>query len=653
MNKSFKELLTHASRQPTGITFVAFDGSESYFSYAELLNSAMGTLAYLQKMEIKSGDHLVFQIFDHKNFITALWACFLGSIIPVPIFPVQSDQPESQDYVRLQNVVSIIKPAAILVDHLDTGDRQDGLGKLIPFHTMPYNNTNLFLETAREEKTVFIQFSSGSTGTPNGIQLTRKNILINLSAIIETAKLTSSDVFLSWLPYYHDMGIFGFHMVPLMLGINQINLHPFHFIKQPTIWFEKISKHRVTVTGTPNFGTYYCINKINEADLKNIDLSSLRLIFNGGEPISPTIAREFLTRYQKFGLNQSAMYPVYGLAEATLAVSFPKPGEGLLTHHILRHSIKIGSRVEFVDSVESDTIEIVDLGHAVSNCEFRIVDSEKNPMSEKTIGHVQIRGENISSVLNHDTKIAWYDTGDIGFIHNNRLSITGRHKDILIVRGQNYFSNDIEDLVEKLHLNQPGKVAIIGIQNPETLQDQIVVFLAPIRTDLDLCIQSIEKIKRHLNKSLGFPVLEILPLDPSQFKKTTSGKIMRFELIKAYETGKYDEIRKKIKRLLLDSFDPNPEEIQSKTDMTSKNFEWVKQCWSEILAVPVTSINLKSSFIELGGDSIKLLAFLTKIESYLEKRIVPRDLLDMKSAGELVDYLDFQQNNIIQEMRKR
>lgn len=643
MAESIGSLLRNAAMGDKGIIFVALDGSESFLSYRDLLKAANRVLVHLNASGLRARDHLILQIAQSRDFLCALWACFLGGIIPVPATPFDLAQGEGREVLRLKNISHILGHPKAMVS-LGPEDLPANLPisreQIIPFRLAPSDGSCAPVTTDLGED-AFIQFSSGSTGDPKGVVLTQGNILANLSSIIESARLGSNDVFLSWMPYYHDMGLFGFHLVPLALGILQINLQPVHFIKTPRIWLEKISQHRATVTGTPNFGISRTIAHVTPDRLRGVDLSSLRLIFNGAEPISADVVFRFLDQIAPLGLARNTMYPVFGLAEATLAVSFPTPGEPLKVHSLDRDSLTVGSHIVEAGPHSVRSVKVVDLGFPVSGCQVQVRNAEGQAIPEEIVGHIWIKGRNVmrgyfQSSLGTGKQIDdWVDTGDIGFLRERRLSITGRSKDILFVRGQNYYSNDIESIAEELGLNKPGRVAAIGIPDPETMEDRIVVLFDPKAAKRDQWAADIDRLCRHLNYSLGFPVSEILPLPSDAFKKTTSGKLRRFELRQAFDKGDFEEIRRWVKGLCGEKAKAGP----VRDEPPSEEFLWVVSCWSDLLKTPCEVIHARSRFTELGGDSVRMLELLVRVEAKLRQQIQPRDLIKIRDAGELAEYL--------------
>ena len=450
-----------------GISFIKSKGEELYCTYEQIVKKSLLLLGHLQNKGLKPNDHLVFQIEDNYEFIHMFWACLLGGITPVPIAAEEKDEHRR----KLYNVLAILKTGSVI-------GKEASLGKLRLFaehnnydfehlsqrylcleEAFLYRGASGQLYQSKPSETAFIQFSSGSTGMPKGVVLTHSNLITNIDAIIAGAGLSEKDVIVSWMPLTHDMGLIGAHLAVVAANMEQYTMQTKQFVMKPAIWLEKITEHKATVLASPNFGLKYSIMGLERSRTKNFDFSSVRIILNGAEPISAQVCDDFLTKTAPYGMKSSVMFPVYGMAEASLAIAFPRLNEGQMNKIVIdRHSLEVGTKVAYLaDEQDARAACYVDEGYPVKNCEFRLADAEDQVLGEDMLGMIQIRGGNVSEgyygneAANRESRTldGWFKTGDLGFMCKGRLVVIGRLQDMIIVNGQNYFSNDLNVLQVK------------------------------------------------------------------------------------------------------------------------------------------------------------------------------------------------------------
>lgn len=449
---------------------------------------------YLQNNGFKPGDEILFQIDNNWHFIACFWACILGGMIPVPVSVGNNDEHR----LKLIKVWKVLKNPHLIT----TNEFMEKLEKFfikakIKDEIENIKSKTIYIEDivtkgewgkvhkAEVEDIAFIQFSSGSTGNPKGVIITHKNVLVNLTAVIDWTKITPEDRSLNWMPLTHDMGLIGTHIKGMLAGIMQYNMQTQLFIRQPKLWIEKASEHKISLLYSPNFG-YKHFMKFYKEDIKNNwDLSNVRLIFNGAEPISADLCNEFLKNMDVYGLKSNSMYPVYGLAEGTIAVTFPKNGEEYTTVSLNRNNLKVGEQIVENNIEDCNAITFVDVGYPINNCYLQICDENNNSLGENRIGYILIKGGNVTSGYYNDktatkkaiTPDGWLNTGDLGFIHNERLVITGRAKDVIFSAGQNYYSHDIERICENVAGIDLGKVVAVGTFNEKKQSDELIIFV--------------------------------------------------------------------------------------------------------------------------------------------------------------------------------
>src|SRR5688572_19035909 len=370
--ETLAELLTSNRTVRRTVTYLEAENSERVVSYAELYERALGILFHLQKLGAKPGDKLIIYLANNEQFLDAFWAGMLGGIVPVPVALGISDEHKHKllriakklgapsiytDKKTLDRIGSFAGPAGeqttfdSLASRAFFAEQIDDISKAGQVHDV------------KADDTAFIQFSSGSTSEPKGIVLTHRNILTNARGAGEASLWNEEDVNLTWMPLTHDMGLIGMHIM-MFAHRMQLNVMPTElFIRRPLLWMTFAARKGVTVTSSPNFGYRHYLKVLGDRTVGDLDLSKIRLIYNGAEPISVELADEFMARLAPARLRREAMYPVYGLAEATLVVSFPQPPGQLYEYiSVSRHELAVGKQPAPLLREHPDALSIMAVG---------------------------------------------------------------------------------------------------------------------------------------------------------------------------------------------------------------------------------------------------------------------------------------------------
>lgn len=656
MNNTLIDVIKNAGRLHRGIRFLEFDGKMSEISYDKLYDIAKRQLNMLYAVGVKRGDEVILQIPDIYSFICAFWACILGGIIAVPV-PAASSESE---YFRVYRIWYKLHNPHILTTTLYNNKLIDYVKGLNEYE-MAEKISKGFVDCTKLSENAepcepaeiipsdiaYLQFSSGSTTEPKGVRLTHDQIIANLEGISSKGNINENDSGISWLPLSHDMGIVGFHFVPAFLGVEQCLMNPSCFINDPIGYLQIISKFRYTITGIPNFGYGVLLQALEHAPerAQNLDLSSLRLVFNGAEPISVETINRFCKTMQPFGLQENAMYPVYGLAEAVLAVAFPNPGDKY--HYLTLDSDAIGweDEIRIIDEYNTGAIRVMSEGQAVKHCSIRICNRTDKALPDNYVGQILIKGRNVTKgyydrhagdydVLN---KNGWYKTGDMGFIHDSELYVVGRIKDIIFSNGRNFYAYEIEKCVENSYPELIGKLVACGIGDKKSKNDQLVLFfLSDGKPEQD--IRTASDIYNCIYNFFG--------LRPECFVPTTerfttmSGKLQRFKYIQRYQKGLYADACIKQNQLLVTTDDIR-EEVIPQNGTEALLFEICKQ----VLCLDYISVN--DNFAQLGVDSLKVVELFNMIKKQWGDIIAVSDLYSHPSIHSLANYID-SVNNIIQ-----
>ena len=553
------DLLAAVRDQDRHIRFIDGEDDESIVGFAELWQRARAMLGALQTRGMREGDELVIFSKSNESFVVAFWAAILGGIVPVPVAVGISDEHKH----KLFRILRQLGKATLFTE-------QDQLERLLAFardnelddvvaileqrtslisDVVPGESGEVFAATP--DDLAFIQYSSGSTSDPKGVCLTHRNLCTNIRAIVEGTGWNADDVSLSWMPLTHDMGLIGYHLSVLAAGMNHAVMDTNAFVRRPLLWMIKASELRATQLCSPNFGYKHFLKLFERKGLPDADLSCVKLILNGAEPISYSLCEEFLDALAPYGLQRSAMFPVYGLAEATVGVSMPEVGGQYSRIVVHRHSLRVGQPYQVADLDDEDAVSFVKVGTAMRDVEIRIADDADAVLADGKVGNVQLKGGSVTERIYGDpdataglfTTDGWLRTGDVGVVVDGQLVITGRSKDIIIINGQNYYPHDLEEIAAEVEGLDLGKVVVAGTRTHESRTEELLVFTL-FRRDLDTFKILARKVVDRIGEQVGLEVDHVIPV--RKVPKTTSGKIQRAALLNAYLDGEYDEILGKL-----------------------------------------------------------------------------------------------------------
>jgi acyl-CoA synthetase (AMP-forming)/AMP-acid ligase II len=498
------------------------------------------------------------------------------------------------------------------------------------------------LYRAAPEDTAFIQFSSGSTSEPKGVVLTHGNLMANIHGAIEAARFNENDRTLSWMPLTHDMGLIGFHLYMVTARANVHQMPTDLFVRRPLLWMSETSKRGITLLCSPNFGYRHYLKVLGDRAVEGLDLSSVRIIFNGAEPISVALCKEFLDRLAPARLARSTMHPVYGLAEATLAVTMPplaanlQSASGLRSIALDRHRMAVGQRVELVSPDAKDAVELMAVGRAIPHCELRIAGDDDQVLPEGTIGHIHIRGESVTRGYFENpeanaaayTADGWLRTGDLGLIHEGLVYISGRAKEIIFVNGQNYYPHDLESIAQRADGLELGKVVAAGIRPRDAQTDHLVVFVLH-RTDMQAFLPVATQVARLVNEHTGLEVAEVVPV--KRIPKTTSGKIQRHLLEQALLDGEFAAELAELAQLREAARGPS---AATRTEIEDK----LKSICDA--ALEGKRVGIHDNLFEVGASSLKLIEIHEAIDRAWPGKVELTDLFDYPSIAELARHLE-------------
>lgn len=633
------------AQRSSGIHFVAGETDERIVPYAQLHSRALGILHHLQRAGARAATHAVILTDGLAPFVDVFWACMLGRIVAVPLAPGNTDAHKAKFFRVLARLESpTLATERKVFDRLKAYALQHGLVDAVERlarHTVFLDEIADIATPGIEQRptpddVAFIQFSSGSTSEPKGVVLTHRNLVTNIDAIARGMRADGNDTSLSWMPLTHDMGLIGFHLTPLFQGAEQWLLPTALFVRRPGLWLAKVAEHRVSVTCSPNFGYLHYLKTFDRARAGELDLSSVRIIFNGAEPIAADLCREFLSALAPARLAPNVMFPVYGLAEASLAVTFPEPGAPLAVETLSRHALGPGNTVRPVAPDAEDAIELVRLGTPVAGCELRIADADGAAVPEGTVGRILIRGDNVTPGYHDDPALTaavrsadgFLDTGDLGTLRDGELVVTGRVKDILFIGGQNHYPQDIDQVLTQHAGIELGRATAAGLRRPGAMTDDILVFLLHKSDDLEPFARSAREVRRVVSERMGLAVAAVVPV--RQFPKTTSGKVQRFALARDYENGQFAEVLAALARF--ETTLGAPENGAT----TALEHTLLAICRA---AIPDRQVGADDNLLELGTGSLTLAQIYEKVDGAYPGQLDVADFFEYPTVRTMAAFL--------------
>ena len=522
----------------------------SRLSYGDLLDGARQVAGGLARIGIEAGQSVAVMLPTGAEYLYSFLGILIAGGVPVPIYP-PARPSQLEDHVRrhariLDNagVVCLISfEPARHVSRLLTS-QVPGLRRIATVADLRRGEPLENSVACSADTLAFIQYTSGSTGNPKGVVLTHGDLLSSLRSMGEALEARSSDVFVSWLPLYHDMGLIGAWLGALVYGFPLVLMSPLAFLARPQRWLEAIDAHRGTMSGGPNFAYELCLRRIEPADIEGLDLSSWRLAFNGAEPVSAETMRRFAARFAPYGLRAESIAPVYGLAEATLGVAFTPVGRGMRTQKVRRAPMTAEGRALPIDADDDEALEFVSSGVPIPGFEVRVVDESGREQAECVEGRLEFRGPSTTSgyfrnpratgELFHDD---WLDSGDRAYISDGEVYITGRAKDVVIRAGRNIYPYELEQAVADVDGIRRGCVAVFGASDPSSGTERLVVVAETRETQPAARAAQRDRIEALTGEILGMPADDVVVAAPGTVLKTSSGKLRRAALRDLYERG--------------------------------------------------------------------------------------------------------------------
>jgi fatty-acyl-CoA synthase len=548
-------------------------GEKQYtLTFGELYAAGQKCAEELARRGVLAGGRVSLMLPTSREFFISYAGILLAGAVPVPIYPpFRADRIE--EYAERQS--AILNNAGVCL--LLTFRRAEAVAKLLKSRVpslLSVVDASKFLEAAESARPpapgalpadirgnrvrkgsdlALLQYTSGSTGDPKGVMLTHANLLANMRAIAQATQMGPEDVGISWLPLYHDMGLIGAWLTLLMQGMPLVVMSPLLFLTRPERWLQAVSKYKATIAAAPNFAYELCVRKISDKAMEGVDLSSWKAALNGAEPVNPETLNRFAERFAKYGFRREAMMPVYGLAEASLAVTFPPLGRGPLVDRVQRDAFASEGKA-LPATPNENAISFVSSGVALPDHEVMIVDEGGNPVAERTEGNLWFRGPSATSGYYGNAEAteelfpqfsqgaaageyAWVNSGDRAYQVDGEIYVTGRVKDIIIKGGRNLYPHEVEELAGRVEGIRKGCIVAFGLKDLSAGTEKLVIVAETRESDGAKRAAIASAITKEVSGGLGIPPdrVELIPL--GSIPKTSSGKLRRDEAKQMYVAG--------------------------------------------------------------------------------------------------------------------
>lgn len=535
-----------------GFVFQDLKGDEASYDFPDLERETARRAAALQELGLEKGDRLGLIVIEPEDFILTFLAALRVGVVPVPLYPPMSfgnlDAYAARTARVLDNAGAKVLAASARLKNIvwSLVDEVPELQQVVLANELEAEGTADYPEIAPEDL-AFLQYTSGSTSDPKGVMVTHGSLVANAKGImVDGAQLDpdKGDKGVSWLPLYHDMGLIGFVIAPICHGVPVVFIPTLRFIKRPSVWLDTIHRHRGTASFAPNFAYALAARRVRDSDLDRWDLSCVRVLGCGAEPIQPETMRGFHEVFgERCGLSPTAILPAYGMAEATLAMTFKPVDETMRTLLLDAEQLSEHGKVVPVDPADIDAgravAEHVSCGKPFPDHAVAVLDEAGNPMPEGTEGELCFSGPSVTPgyFRNPDAtaqafRDGWLRTGDLGFIWQGETFVTGRIKDLIIVNGRNVHPQAVEWAAADIDGVRKGNVIAFSV--PGETGEQLVVVLETRKEDHEALAK---EVKSTVQRELSLAAADIACLKPGSLPKTSSGKLQRRKARQQYLNG--------------------------------------------------------------------------------------------------------------------
>jgi acyl-CoA synthetase (AMP-forming)/AMP-acid ligase II/acyl carrier protein len=630
-------------------------------TYGQLHAHAMAIAAELQ-IRTRPGDRAWLLFPPGLESIAAFFGCLYAGVVAVPLSPPRTRRLSGS----LQAVFDASEPALVLTSSEHLEQAASLYGELPQLQNLPWLATDGIPDDQRVQwrdpnigrgDLAFLQYTSGSTAAPKGVMLSHENLIHNSSLIREAFGTDEDSTAVFWLPLYHDMGLIGGVIQPIYCGGTCVLLAPAAFLQRPRLWLETISSHRASISGGPDFAYDVCARKIGPEDRDGLDLSCWRLAFTGAEPIRAGTLDRFASAFAECGFRREAFLPVYGLAEATLMVSGGPRGNPPTVVRV--DAANLGEhRICEVDEPQSAVRDLVGSGTCLPGQRVVIVDpNTSRPCREDEVGEIWVRGASVAQgyfrqseatnsifhgfLADADDEEPYLRTGDLGFLRHGQLFVTGRLKDLIIIRGRNYYPEDIELTVEAAHPSfRAGHCVAFSAEIEEQERLVVVQEIEPRNRSVD-SQAAFQAIRQAISAAHEVEAYSIVLAKAGAIPKTTSGKRRRTTCRDLFLEGGLEMHANWTARGR--NGQPHPmisAPAEPVRQPTAKEIEvWLVQRIALRLSVTTSQIQLERPFFELGMGSLDAVEITSDLERWLNRQLIPTAIYNYPNISSLANWL--------------
>ncbi|PAY00812.1 non-ribosomal peptide synthetase [Pseudoalteromonas sp. HM-SA03] len=657
-------LTHHAETQPNQLALVCVERKlTTQWTYQTLLEKVMFVASHFQQYA-KPGDRALILMETGIDYVTSFLACQYCGITAIPSFPPESTKPQ-----HLARTIGIAKDASATLilttarfsETVQALTEQTSGASMLSVDELKEINIPVQRANTAPSDIAFLQYTSGSTATPKGVMVSHENLIANERAISERMETTSNDVMVSWLPLFHDMGLIGGLLQPLFMGFPLVLTSPRYFMERPVRWLQLLSQYKGTISGGPDFSFRLCLERVKEKVLEELDLSHWRVAYSGAEPIRHDTLIDFAERFSACGLNKRAIYPCYGLAEGTLMVTGSHVNQGAYVTAF--DSAKLAAGIaESVPSQDWRNTEHyrhqVGCGIVASEHFLRISDPQTHQqLADGLIGEIWTAGPSIAvgywqneeatrtTFIELDGK-RWLRTGDVGYIFDGQLFISGREKDLIIMNGHNVYPQDIERVIEaELSFVRKGRVSAFPVPSAETGEGiGLAIETTNSYRNTVAAELTAEVVRNFISTQFGHSPELVLLLDQGTLPKTSSGKLQRSACLKLYQRAQlvpYGAFDSEALR--------NLGQVECTVEAWSDFEQAIAKSWQQVLNYPVT--NNRANFFSLGGNSLKAVRLIALVQTQFACQLETTCLFNAPEFGdfcELVKHSKAQNTNRLQ-----
>jgi len=553
---TLQEALSWHSREHPERTYLhwvkSYDDVRS-LTFGELHQGALRVANGLFQHDLEQRDTVALMLPTGHDYFYSFFGALYANAIPVPLYPPMRASAIEEHLKRQAAILNNAK-ARVMITVPEARKLAAVVKGMVPSleHVLTLGEVwakplERWEPGAKSDDIAFLQYTSGSTGNPKGVILSHANLFANIQAAKDVLQADQDDVFVSWLPLYHDMGLIGTCLSSLWYGLHLVIMSPLLFLTRPQYWLWAIDQFGGTLSPSPNFGYELCLKRINDEDMEGLDLSSWRGAFNGAEAVSPDTVTRFTERFSQWGFRAEAMAPVYGLAENSVALALPEKPREPIIDYLDRDRFQKEGKAEPVSPDDEFALRFVCCGKAIPNHDIRIVDDHGKDLGERQEGNLQFTGPSATRgyYRNEEQTEAlfegeWLNTGDRGYIADGELYLSGRNKDLIVRAGRNIYPGEIEEAVGELNLVRSGCVAAFASGMGESGGERLIVVAETREKDEKKLGEVKEKIHRIAMDALDIEVDEILMVRPHTVPKTSSGKLRRNDCRLRYERGELE-----------------------------------------------------------------------------------------------------------------